>query len=86
MKVFKTTIPVPSRLSPGQYTVEVAAVRNDEIVARASMPVNVALTGFPALLSSLAFANGAMYGILATVIAVLAGLGIGLVFQSKGAH
>lgn len=86
MKTFKTTIPVPSRLSPGNYIVEVAAVRSDEIVARASMPVNAALTGFPALLSTLAFGNGAMYGILATVIAVLAGLGIGLVFQSKGAH
>lgn len=86
MKMFKTTIPVPSRLSPGTYSVEVAAVRNGEIVARASTPVNVALTGFPALLSTLAFGNGAIYGILATVIAIMAGLGIGLVFQSKGAH
>ena len=30
--------------------------------------------------------EGLLYGILATVIAILSGLAIGMVFQSKGAH
>ena len=38
------------------------------------------------LLLQIAFGHGALYGVLATLIALLAGLAIGLVFQSKGAH
>ncbi|NLJ29309.1 MAG: hypothetical protein GX433_15070 [Deltaproteobacteria bacterium] len=86
MKAFKTEIPIPSRLSPGKYTVEVAAVDNGEILGRAVESVNVELVGFPAFLSHLAFGSGAIYGVLATIIAILGGLAIGMVFQSKGAH
>ncbi|MGO9018367.1 MAG: TIGR02186 family protein [Syntrophobacteraceae bacterium] len=86
-KNFVAQIPVPSRLSPGSYTVELDAVRNGEIVARAEEPVTVNLVGFPALLAGLAFGHSALYGILATIIALLAGLGIGLIFQGgKGGH
>ena len=85
-KAFSAKIPIPSRLTPGAYTVEVDAIRNGEVVARAEQPLTVSLVGFPALLSQLAFGHSALYGILATLIALLAGLGIGLIFQSKGAH
>ena len=53
---------------------------------RAEQPVTVKLVGFPALLAGLAFRHSALYGILATIIALLAGLGIGLVFQGRGGH
>ncbi len=87
-KTFVAEIPIPSRLTPGSYTVELDAVRNGEIIARAEQPVSVKLVGFPALLSTLAFGHSALYGILATIIALLAGLGIGLIFQGggKGGH
>ena len=48
--------------------------------------VEARLIGFPEWLSKMAFNNGLLYGVLATVIAVVSGLGIGLMFQSKGAH
>ena len=85
-KTFRAEIPVPSRLSPGAYMVELDAVRNGEVIARAEQPVTVSLVGFPALLAGLAFGHSALYGIFATVIALLAGLGIGLIFQSRGSH
>ena len=87
-KTFLAEIPIPSRLTPGSYMVELDAVRNGEIIARAEQPVSVKLVGFPALLSTLAFGHSALYGILATIIALLAGLGIGLIFQGggKGGH
>jgi hypothetical protein len=85
-KTFSAKIPIPSRLTSGAYTVEVDAIRNGEVVARAEQPLTVNLVGFPALLSQLAFGHSALYGILATLIALLAGLGIGLIFQSRGAH
>ena len=56
------------------------------VIARAEQPLAVNLVGFPALLSRLAFGHSLLYGILATLIALLAGLGIGLIFQSRGAH
>ncbi len=85
-KTFQAIIPIPSRLTPGAYTVELAAVRNGEVIAHSEQPVVANLVGFPAMLAGLAFGHSALYGILATIIALLAGLGIGMVFQSKGAH
>jgi hypothetical protein len=85
-KSFLAEVPIPSRLSPGDYTVELDVVRNGEVIARAEQPVTVSLVGFPALLAGLAFGHSALYGILATVIALLAGLAIGLVFQGRGGH
>ncbi len=85
-KKFRAEIPIPSRLVAGDYVVEMAAISDGKIVARVQTPVVVKLVGFPALLFELAFGHALLFGILATVIAILAGLAIGLVFQSKGAH
>jgi hypothetical protein len=85
-KSFTAEIPIPSRLTPGKYLVELVAVRDGSIIAQAQQPVTANLVGFPAMLANLAFGHGALYGVLATLIALLAGLAIGLVFQSKGAH
>ena len=52
-KPFRAKIPIPSRLTPGAYTVEVDAIRNGEVVARAEQPLTVKLVGFPALLAGL---------------------------------
>jgi hypothetical protein len=82
-KLFRADIPIPSRLGPGAYTVKLDAIRNGQVVATAEQPVTANLVGFPALLAGLAFDHAALYGILASVIALLAGLGIGLIFQSK---
>lgn len=85
-KSFKAEIPLPPQLTPGEYQVEVAAVKGGKVVGGAHEAVTVNLVGFAALLSKLAFGNAALYGVLATIIAIVAGLAIGLVFQSKGAH
>jgi Putative transmembrane protein (Alph_Pro_TM) len=85
-KTFLAKVPIPSRLTPGAYTVDLDAVRNGEVIARAEQPVTVKLVGFPALFSGLAFGHPALYGILASIIALLTGLGVGLVFKSRGAH
>ncbi len=83
-KNFRASIPVPSRLLPGKYIVELSVIRNGVIEARAEQPVDVKLVGIPAFLAGLAFDHSALYGILATVIALLGGLAIGVMFQSKG--
>lgn len=85
-RAFSVSLPVPSALNPGQYTLEAVAVRDGVVAGSVSVPVQAKLVGLPAWLSHMAFDNGLLYGILATVIAILSGLAIGLVFQSKGAH
>jgi len=83
---FTASLAIPSRLSPGAYTVEVFAVKNGVVAAQAARPLEAKLVGAPAFLANLAFNNAVWYGVLASVTAIIAGLCIGLVFQSKGAH
>ena len=85
-QAFTAAIAVPSRLSPGSYAVEISAIKDGRVVAQGLRAVEAKLSGAPAFLADLAFNHGALYGVLASVIAILGGLGIGLVFQSKGAH
>lgn len=85
-KMFIAEIPVPSRLTPGEYVMEMSAVRGGSVVSRSTEPVSVKLVGAPAFLANLAFGHSALYGILATIIALLGGLAIGAIFQSKGSH
>jgi len=77
---------IPSRLSPGSYSIEVFAVKDGQIVAQGVKHIEARLVGIPAELADLAFNHGAWYGILASIVAIAAGLAIGLVFQSKEAH
>lgn len=83
---FRAVLPVPSKLLPGEYTVEVLALKDGHLAASGKASVPVELVGIPARLADVAFNHSLVYGILATIVALLSGLAIGLVFQSKGAH
>jgi len=83
---FTANLPIPSRLSPGPYEVEVFAVKDAQIVAQGVEKIDARLVGIPAAMADLAFNHGAWYGILASIIAIFAGLAIGMIFQSKEAH
>jgi len=87
-KSFSMKINIPSRLSPGDYTVNVYTVRNGQIIGRAEKHIDAGLTGIPAFLANLAFNHSLMYGILATIIAIAGGLVVGYIFQGAkgGAH
>jgi hypothetical protein len=83
---FSADIGLPSRLSPGTYRVEAFALQGGAVVAQGGSLLPASLVSTPAFLARMAFDHGGLYGVLATIIALLAGLAIGLVFQSKGAH
>ncbi len=85
-RTFSADLRIPSALAPSHYTLEAVAIRNGTITGKQTAGIEAKLVGFPAWLSKLAFKNGLLYGVLATIIAVVSGLGIGLMFQSKGAH
>jgi len=83
-RTYTATLNLPAKLAPGSYTVEAVTLKNGYETGRTQQQTTARLTGGPAMLAGLAFNHGALYGVLATVIALLAGLGVGLVFQGKG--
>jgi len=87
LKSFETTVWVPPKVTPGEYEVNVIEFHNGRVVSQAVNQIKVKETGLPAMLSELAFQHGALYGILAVLIAIGAGLLMDFFFgQSQGAH
>ena len=86
-KSFEAVLQIPPRLTPGKYSVETFAVVDGSVSARTAAELRVKQVGLPAFISGLAFKRGALYGLLATIIAIAAGLLIGVIFKGeKGAH
>lgn len=83
---FSATVDWPYQASPGEYKVIVFAIRDGRAYAEASQKLVVRTSGMITLLSDLAFKNPAIYGVVAIVIAMLAGLGVGIVFKGGGGH
>lgn len=77
----------PYKAPPGNYHVTVYAVKNKKIVDKAETAVLVEQVGIVKTLFDMANNRGAVYGILAILIALGAGFGVGMVFRkSGGAH
>lgn len=88
VRTFSAVLHMPSRLSPGAYSVEVLAVKDGAVVGQGANAVTASFTGAPAFLADMAFGHGTLYGILASVIAILGGLIISQIFRGakSGAH
>lgn len=88
MQPFTAVLHVPSRLSPGTYSVEAFAINGATDAPLGETDVTASFVGVPAFLADMAFNHGALFGILASIIAILGGLIIGqLCSGSKsGAH
>lgn len=74
----------PYQAAPGTYNIEVLAVRDGKIVDRAESSLTVARKGIVAQLTALAFDQAAVYGIIAIVIAMVAGFAVGALFKGGG--
>jgi uncharacterized protein (TIGR02186 family) len=87
MKPFSATVRIPSDMPQGVFKIEVFAIRDDAVLATGTQEMKVAEVGLPAMMSSMAFHHGTLYGIVAVMVAILAGLLTGVVFKGgKGAH
>jgi uncharacterized protein (TIGR02186 family) len=67
---------LPKCAAPGQYQISVLECRGGGIVANSDVTLKVVEVGFPALVAFLAMQHSSAYGILAVVVALLAGFGI----------
>lgn len=85
---FTAVLHLPSRLSPGAYAVEVLALAGGEVAAKGQAAITASFVGAPAFLADMAFGHGTLYGILASIIAIVGGVVIGQIFSGSksGAH
>ena len=74
----------PYQAAPGTYNIEVLAVRDGAVVDRSETSLTVDRAGIVAQLSNLAFNHSAVYGIIAIVVAMLAGFAVGALFKKGG--
>ena len=82
----EATLHLPAKIYPGVYTLELITFKDGKGTLLRSYPLKVQLSGFPAILFNLATQRGLLYGVLATAIATLSGLLIGIFFSAKGSH
>jgi hypothetical protein len=78
---------LPPKAPVGEYAVEVFGFKDGEGFRIGSGSVTLGYAGATAFIVSLAHDHGLLYGCLAVLISILAGLLIGLIFRGKaGAH
>ncbi|MGQ9653125.1 MAG: TIGR02186 family protein [Thermodesulfobacteriota bacterium] len=75
-----------SNVRPGRYEIRLSLIDNGEQQRQTSAFMEVQLVGLPAFLRSLAYDHPLMYGVLAVVLAMMAGLLIGHVFKGREGH
>jgi hypothetical protein len=78
------TFRLPTKIAPGTYLVHLTVIRKGQRLEHQSLPLQVVMVGSPAIFHELAYQHGAIYGILAVVIAIFAGFVIGLLFKGRG--
>ncbi len=84
--LIKGAFHLPAKIPPGQYQVRLFVVKDGRILEQASKTMEVKMVGFPALLAALAYEHGALYGVMAAVIAVATGFLMGFLFKGKAEH
>ena len=88
-KSFKAIVWIAPRIPVGEYQVQVMEIHNGIIVGNSMDQLKVEEQGIPAMISSLAFNHSLLYGFLAVLIAIAAGLVMDFFFgtgKGGGAH
>ena len=80
-RLFRTTISFPSNVPTGTYLVEVFLIRDQEVVSGQTTPLVVSKLGLDAAVFDFASRDAALYGIIAALIAVMAGWAATLPFR-----
>jgi uncharacterized protein (TIGR02186 family) len=82
-RLFRTDIRFPSNAAIGPYQVNVLLVKNGRITGSTQTPLILSRVGFEAEVYRLAHEHSLAYGVLAVVIAVVAGWLASVFFRSK---
>jgi uncharacterized protein (TIGR02186 family) len=80
-RLFRTDVMFPSNVPTGDYTVTVYLVRDQEITTAQTTPLIVSKLGFSARVSDFALQHGALHGVFAVALSMVAGLAAGIVLR-----
>lgn len=80
-RLFRSTMYFPANVPTGTYAVKVFLVRDRRVVSAQTTPLIIAKVGIGAEVYHFAHNSSVLYGIIAIVIALLAGLFAGVVFR-----
>ena len=86
METIEGEIVLPARSPEGRCRVTLLGFRDGTLVARVEAGLTVRLVGAVAFLRNLAMEHGWTYGIVAVIVALGAGFGVGFLVPSKGSH
>lgn len=81
---FKVVVDWPFQAPPGEYKVELFAVKDGKVVDKAATQFEVERVGIVAMLSKMATEQSALYGAMSVVMALVAGLAVGAIFKKGG--
>ncbi|MCB2185362.1 MAG: TIGR02186 family protein [Deltaproteobacteria bacterium] len=82
--LFEHYFTFPDKAKEGDYLVESLAIKDGKVIAKSQDVVEVRKVGLTAWLFRMSRENGVMYGIMAVLIAVGAGLLVGSIFKGGG--
>lgn len=82
-RLFRTDIYFPDNAPTGIYTVAVYLLRDGEVASAEITPLVVSKVGFSARIFDFAHRHTMAYGVLAILIAVMAGYGASVVFRKE---
>ncbi|WP_374440123.1 TIGR02186 family protein [Stella sp.] len=80
-RLFRANIRFPANVPTGTYTVDVFLVRDGEVVAAQATPLVVSKIGVGADMADIAHRYAALYGIIAVLVAAVAGWLAGIIFR-----
>jgi uncharacterized protein (TIGR02186 family) len=81
--LFRANIFLPSNVPTGDYTIKTYLINFGRVTHMAVTPLNINKTGIGAEIFQVAHQHGALYGVAAIIIAVLAGLGGNAIFRKS---
>ncbi len=80
-QLFRADLFLPANLPTGFYSIEVMLITDGNVKSIQATPLLVTKSGIGAQVYDMAYSYPALYGIMAIVIAVLAGLGANAIFR-----
>lgn len=80
-RLFRTSVSFPATVPTGTYSVEVFVFRDGRVTGRFEKPLTVRRAGIEARIFDFAHESSALYGVIAILIALMAGWLAGVVFR-----
>jgi uncharacterized protein (TIGR02186 family) len=79
--VFRSEFRIPAAVRPGTYRATLYCFREHHPVSKTVRTFSVEKTGLVRAISNVAFRNGGLYGVVSVVVALAAGLVVGVIFR-----